>query len=179
MPLNTPDKFRTNDWTKYTFGAVHRETGEKWKPKGYVVATWTRSFKKLIESGLDSYILALGVDLLALDWSGVEFVSLWQTLSVGAFTFPFRQQLLRPSYFWRAVWFSRYARTEHEVQYYRYWMSQIEEALDAEPGALGVAELLKKSRDKLITAEAKVRNRGGEPAFKMHWLRDWNAGGRA
>ena len=163
------------DWQRYLFDAIRRETGNSgWKPKSTMVATWTRVIKGLVidkeYTPIDPYVLALGLDKIALHWDEHVAISPWRVLAAGSLYYDFSG---RPTAFWHAVWFSRYAFTPQEVQYYRYHLTQWEAAhIDAkgEPGRL---PWLRKSRRALSHAEEVIRKRSVNPraTFKLHWLR--------
>ena len=75
--------------------------------------------------------------------------------------------------FWRAVWFSRYAWTPHQVQYYRWYLTQWEVGLSMTRGEPGRQELLSKCRRKLEASEQIIRGMNNpRMAFRLHWLHE-------
>lgn len=170
--MKTPDQFKIKDWQTYLFSAVRREYDPAWKPKSHMVAAWTRVLKNLTQSKeydtLDPFVLALALDVIALEWGNVAVTSPWEILAPGKLFYRFSG---RSKAFWRAVWFSRYAATEGEVQYYRYWITQYEAGLGMERGEPGRLDLLVRSKRALKTAEEAIRDRGRpRPLFRLHWL---------
>ena len=169
--MKTPPQFTIKDWQHYVFNSVKRETGKPWDVKGHVIAAWTKKIKSLLFEDANPYMLALGIDVLALNWDSWRMTSPWEVLAPGSLFLPFRRYP-RPMSFWRAVWFSRYAQTKHEVLYYVYHMLQLEAAFGIPEGEPGRAELAKSSRQALTTAEKIVVKRDDAPTFKVHWLLD-------
>jgi len=169
--MKTPPQFSVKDWQSYVFNAVKRETGKPWGVKPHVIAAWTRKLKDLLCDEVNPYMLALGIDVLALNWDSWRMTSPWEVLAPGSLFLPFRRYH-RPMSFWRAVWVSRYAQTKHELLYYNYHMTQLEVAFELPEGEQGRAELAKKSRQALATAEEIIVKRGDSPTFKIHWLAD-------
>jgi hypothetical protein len=133
------------------------------------MASWTKVIKDLLKNEVDCFMLALGLDLLALSWD--PWRSPWELLSTGYLFRPFRQ-LGRSRSFWKAIWFSRYAETEHEVQYYRYHLTQYDAALSLPQGEPGRQTLIKSSKRALAEAERTLVTRDVSPTFEIHWLRD-------
>lgn len=172
--MRTPDQFKIGEWQHYLFDAVSRETGSTWKPKSTMVAAWTRVIKGLIIDNeytpIDSFVLALALDRIALNWGEHVAISPWEVLAPGRLFYDFTG---RPLAFWRAVWFSRYAFTSQEVQYYRYHLTQWEAALIDARGEPGRLPWLRKSRKALNVAEEIIRKRSVNPraTFKLHWIR--------
>lgn len=167
--MKTPDTFKIRDWQHYVFAAVRRETGKQWQPKSHTMASWTKCLKDLLKNEVDCFMLALGLDLLALSWD--PWRSPWEQLATGSLFRPFRLQA-RSLSFWKAVWFSRYASGEHEVQYYRYHLTQYDAALSLPQGEPGRQTALRSSKKALAEAERTLVIRNNQPAFEIHWLRD-------
>lgn len=171
--MKYPEQMSANDFTRYTFGAVLRETGEKWQPKPYIVATWGRQFKSLLASEVPSYLIALGLDILALDWEYSVSLSPWEALSTGYLLKPFRDGG-GGVWFWRAVWFSRFAKTESEVNFYNHWLTASRQGTETPTGTAGKGEYIKDVREKLQRAEVKIKRQRRQPVFKLHWLENWS-----
>ena len=170
--MRTPNQFTVKEWQAYLFDAVRRETGAAWGPRPHTIASWTKVLKNLLADGVDCVMLALALDVLALDWSSHTTSSPWELLAPGSLFFEFRRRP-RPRAFWRAAWFSRFASTDEEVQFYRYWFVQYDVALSMTRGEDGRAGLLRRSKSALARAEAVLARRGNpRPAFRMHWLRE-------
>ncbi len=172
--MKIPSEFKTKDWVSYLKLAVQRETGKQWKPKAHMIAAWTRVFKNLTQSkeydGIDPFLLALAIDVIALEWLGGDVISPWEVLAPGKL---FYQFVGKSKAFWRAVWFSRYAITDREVNYYDYHLTQYEAGLAMEPGEFGRYEMLKNSKRALAESETFIMARiqsNMRPLFRMHWL---------
>jgi len=168
--MRSPDQYAIVDWQHYLFAAIERETGEPWKPPSYIVAGWTRKIKELLKAEFDSYDLALGIDLLAIHWVDTEQLTPYRVLSPG-YLITMLQDIPRPLVLRRAVWFSRFAQTDDESWYYKYWLTQLESSLSTPAGVEGRGELLSKSIRKLADAEHIIRGRDAVATFKYHWLR--------
>ena len=168
--MKTPHSFNDHDWQVYLLSSLQRETGETYQFKGHVLATWIRLIKKQVKDGLDPYKLALGLDGIALDWEYSRRMSPWELLSSGRLTWIF-YQTVRPDYYWQAVWFSRFAKAGREVEYYKFWLTQLEVALDAEAGLLGQQEWVVKSKKRLEYAEQRIREGNPKPSFEVHYLK--------
>lgn len=171
--MNTPDRFKIHDWQAHLFNAVRRETRSGWKPKSTIVAAWTRVIKNLTENKehetIDPFVLALALDVIALEWGDHVVVSPWEVLAPGRLFYRFSG---RSKAFWRAVYFSRYAMTEREVLFYRYHLTQYEVGLSMIRGEAGRLELLRSHKFALAQAETAIRERGNpRPTFRLHWLR--------
>lgn len=171
MTIKTPPQFSIKDWQHYVFAAVKREIRKPWNVKPHVIAAWTRKLKDLLRDEVNPYMLALAIDVLALNWDSWKMTSPWEVLAPGSLFLPFRRYL-RPMPFWRAVWFSRYARDKHEVLYYSYHLTQLEVSFEIPEGNWGKTELAKRSRQGLAKAEEVIVGRDTSPVFKLHWLRD-------
>ena len=90
MKIKPPSEFEIKDWVPYLKGAILRETGKEWKP---MYGTWTKKFKDLTEEGeynsIDPFLLALAVDVIALNWSSMKVVAPWEVLSPGRLFYQF------------------------------------------------------------------------------------------
>lgn len=156
------------NWMRYLFDAVRRETGEKWKSPQYQIGIWTKGLKKLDADGVPSYLIALGIDLLALQWDSVKRENIWEVTTVGYLLKPFRD-VGYPMWFWKAVWWSRYAKKGREVDYYRHWLRQAQNALTQGTSASAISE----AKEKLRAAETKLRASERRSTFSLHWLKEW------
>ena len=171
--MNTPDRFKIRDWCSYLFDAVRRENNREWRPKSTIVAAWTRVIRNLTENKeyetLDPFVLALALDVIALGWGDYVVTSPWEVLAPGKLFYKFSG---RSKAFWRAVYFSRFASTDKEVQFYSYHLTQYEIGLSMVRGEAGRLELLRNHKVALTQAETVIRARGNiRPVFKVHWLR--------
>jgi len=177
-----PDQFKTPSglvkakaWTDYLFGAIRRETGAKWKPIDSEVGVWSRVLKNRISSGLDPFVLALMIDIIALEenWDSLQELSPWQMTTHENI---FRFFTNRKAWFWRAVWFSRYAKGETETSLYIDYLVKAEVAHSVHDDG--------KSLEICVTIldefERKVIERRGNelPPFDLHWIKEkyseWN-----
>ena len=166
--LKYPDRMSGEDWPLYLRAAINRATGTPWKAAKWEVKDWSN---KLMENarGVDQFVMALAVDVMAMSWTTERALSPQRALS-HARMLRWYYNMRRPRWFWRAVWFSRYARTPAEVAYYREWLEQAETALDASDGYGGKRELLSRSKRMLAGAEAEITGRGEAPTFMFDWL---------
>jgi len=175
--LKSPDQYKTKDWTNYLFSAILRETGSKWTPIAADVSLWTRVLKNRINSGIDPFVFALMIDIIALDWKDEQELSPWQ-LTTHEYIYKFFTN--RRNWFWRAVWFSRYAKDEKETSLYIKYLVKSEVAHEKDNGVEGKNELLRSCENILKGFEKKVieRRKDERPSFELHWIREkysiWN-----
>ena len=165
--MKTPDELTRAELMTYLRDAIKREHGVEWKPKSYIWATWAKQLAYLIDHEVPPYLVALGLDLIALDWPRVAEESPWEILSPGSLLKPFRG-VGWPVWLWRAVWWSRQAHSPDEVRYYQYWLIQAGLACDGT-----TLEAVTEARAALEVAEQRLRRRGARRQFRLHWLRDW------
>jgi len=128
--LKSPDQFKTDsgetrakDWTDYLHDAILRETGEKPNFISADFALWSRVLKGRVNSGVDPFVFALMIDIIALDWKDDNELSPWQ-LTTHEYIYKFFTG--RHKWFWRAVWFSRYAKGEKEISLYIEYLMKTE-----------------------------------------------------
>lgn len=162
----SPDKLDHNGFMAYLRDAVNREQGDAWDPPSYIWATWTKQIKRLLEQDVPKYLIALGLDLLSLDWDTVSQEHPWQAINPDRLLTPFRDANL-PLWFWSSVWWSRFADEGQEVTYYQYWLLEAayahhQQAIRAE--VVG-REALKRANETMMTRS--------KPTFDLHWLKDW------
>ena len=163
----TPPNNTTN-WMKYMFDAVRRETGHKWNQPQYQIGIWTKQLKKLSGEGVNPYLLALGIDLLALRWGRVKQENIWEVTTPGSLLKSFRD-IGFPIWFWKGVWWSRFADTRHEQKYYKHWLRCAQDA----PTRGTSLSAIRESKLKLRAAENKLRDRDARDSFKVHWVESW------
>ena len=157
-----------SNWMQYMFAAVRRETGHKWNQPQYQIGIWTKQLKRLSADGVNPYLLALGIDLLALRWGYVKSENIWEVTTPGYLLKPFRDVGF-PIWFWKGIWWSRFATTKPEQKYYRHWIRQAQNALTQGISLSAMHEAKMKLRD----AESKLRERENSATFKVHWLENW------
>ena len=166
--LPRPDRMSSDDWIVYLRASIKRETGSPWKAATWEIKDWSRRLKDSV-SGVDSFVMALSIDIMVMNWGYEKTLSPQRALSHTRLL-RWYYDMRRPYWFWRAVWFSRYAETQAEVEYYREWLSQAEIALDTGEGRDGKKDLMKLSRDKLHEAEQIITARNMSPTFQLNWL---------
>ena len=166
--LPKPDRMSPDDWVVYLRQAVKRETGRPWQAAAWEVKDWSRRLRDAV-GGADPFVMALSVDVMAMNWGYEKTLSPQRALS-HVRMLRWYYDMRRPRWFWRAVWFSRYAETHDEAAYYDEWLAQAEAALDTGEGRTGRKELMVRARVRLREAEAELAARGGPPAFKYDWL---------
>ena len=166
-PILLPTQLKNEQWYTYLAIAVARETGEPPAHRPYERTLWARRLRELAAQGVDPFVAAISIDLLALDWAHVSTLSPWLVLSPG-YALRWSYSYGRPPWFWRAVWFSRYAQTRAEVEYYHEWLEQAEFALETNDGFGDRAEAIIDAKLKLEEAERTAQGRAA--TFKLHWL---------
>ena len=166
--LPTPDRMSADDWVVYLRQAVKRETGSPWQAAAWEVRDWSRRLTDAVR-GVDPFVMALSVDVMAMNWGRERTLSPQRALS-HVRMLRWYYDMRRPLWFWRAVWFSRYAGTRYEAEYYGEWLAQAEAALDTGEGRSGRGELMGRARKRLHEAEIELTERGGAPEFAFDWL---------
>ena len=166
--LPRPDRMSTDDWVKYLRAAIKRLTGSPWGASVWEVKDWARRLGESVKD-VNPFVMALSVDVMVMNWGYERTLSPQRALS-HVRMLRWYYDMRRPYWFWRAVWFSRYAATEEEVAYYCEWLAQAETAIDTGDGHSGKTELMRTSRDRLREAEGVVTSRGWPQEFLMDWL---------
>ena len=175
--LKSPDQLKVKGWTDYLFSAILRETGKKCKPSSNIVALWSRVLKTRVASEIDPFVLALMLDTIAIDWESHADLTPWQLTAAEHI---FRFFIGRGKWFWRAVWFSRYAKGEKEVSLYIGYLVKAEVAQDIASGTEGKTSAVESCKRILSGFEEKVieRRKGEAPSFELHWVKEkyseWN-----
>lgn len=169
--LSPPEQMQDYQWLAYLDGAVARETGEPPQRAKHEAKAWARLLKRLRSEGVEPYLLALSLDVLALDWAETRGLSPHVILSPGRLLHWYYGRT-RPPWFWHAVWWSRFATTGEQVDYHREWLDLTEAALEIEAGHEGRAAALEDAREHLAAAERVERRRARTPAFALNWLRE-------
>jgi hypothetical protein len=123
-----------------------------------------------LNQGFDPYMLAVGIDLLALHCEGMREESIYEGLN-NASILQSLFKLPRSRVFWRAVWFSRFASSDHEIGYYRYWLREFGYAYDTNEHPRS-AELLRECKKRLEEAEQMIQDSNADVTFKLHWLKE-------
>jgi hypothetical protein len=167
--MRLPEQFTNRDWLFYIKEAVARETGIEWKPPRGAEGTWCRKTKLLTQQeDMPALLVALGIDVAAVNWNATLAVSPWEALSYGHLVYLFRN---KPRSYWRAVWFSRFARGG-DVHRYTYWLTQFDVTLSMVEGEPGRDDLLQRTRDALRKLETKMIKEDLKPVFEINWLRE-------
>ncbi len=166
--LPRPDRMSVDDWVVYMRATIKRLTGSPWKAAVWEVKDWSRRLADSV-SGVDPFVMALSVDVMAMNWGYERTLSPQRALS-HVRMLRWYYDMRRPYWFWRAVWFSRYAATESEAEYYCEWLAQAETAIDTGDGYDGKEELMRTAKTRLREAESVVTARGGSPEFLLDWL---------
>lgn len=169
--MKSPDTFSVDEFVSYFHVAVERETNKKYNPNPHTIATWTRIIKRLLNDKVNVWLLALGLDTIALRWKQLSGNSPWETLSTYnllRFFYDFKPKV--PIFFWRSIWMSRFAQTDQQVEYYKEWLLQYLCAVEFR-GDVGSQELKTTAHKHLQWAEDVIRsNENREATFKFHWM---------
>lgn len=166
--MKTPTRFHQGDWLSYFGDAIFRETGTPWEPTDLDRTIVASKIKKATKGGIDLWMLALGLDILAVEWK--ERSRLWyaaQLFEPGPLMYPLYEQGPVPEGWWRDIWFSRYAEGEPEIDYFNFWMEVLDHTRD-QPSEQATA------RAKLDKAHQIIIDRGGTkggPMFQHHLIR--------
>lgn len=166
--LPIPPRMGADDWTIYLREAIKRETGQPWQVAAWEVKDWSNRLTMTVK-GVDPFVMALSVDVMAMNWGYERTLSPQRALShVRMLRWWYDWRL--PRWFWRAVWFSRFARTAAEVEYYNEWLAQAESAINTGDGYGGKSRMTSMAKGKLREAENIIVSRGGPPEFKLDWM---------
>lgn len=166
--MKSPEDFTPPQWKTYITNALKRETGDK--PNPFLYKFFHMKVQGALGNMFDPYMLAIGIDLLALECKDAREEPLLEGMSdirllKSMFALP------RSRAFWRAVWFSRYAVTEHQIGYYRYWLKQYGYAYDRRDHPRS-KKLMEECKQRLSEAEQMIRSEEPKVSFKIHWLRE-------
>lgn len=165
-------------WFEYLLDAIHRETERR--PK-LLRRDWLRFFTDLVEDGLDPWLLACSLDILALRWQqaladavvlGEEvMVDPWRCARIHLLLEPIRNITRRNTAYWRHVWLSRLCTTEKEADYCRFWLGRLEDEL-TEFEVINY-ETVRHVEEKLTAIEPRLLERRSAPdPFKLHYLEE-------
>lgn len=180
-PIYFPDqlareRLQGRAWFEYLLDAVDREVGHR--PK-LLRRDWLRFFTDLIEDGLDPWLLACSLDMLALRWQEVlddaavlddeTAVDPWRCVRIHLLLEPIRNLTRRNGTYWRHVWLSRLCATEEEAAYCRYWLGRIEDEL-TEFEVVNYEEV-RRAEEKLAALEPRLRERK-RASFTLHYIKE-------
>jgi hypothetical protein len=174
-------------WFEYLKQAVKRETGRE--PR-LLRRDWMRFFTELVEDGLDPWLLACALDLLAMRWvrevkSALAVideevtVNPWLCAKPYKLLAPIRALMPRNKAYWRHVWLSRLCDDDAEAAYCQKWLGALEDALtafeviDYEMAERAERQLVKLENERLcLRKQTGLTRRADAPGytFKLHYL---------
>ena len=157
-----PDTFKSDDWPLYFTKSVNIRNHNTWVIPLLEKKKWKEGLSTAAVS-TDSYLLACAVDLTALHWRNLSERSVFEILAPGAL-FYYTRKIHRPKEWWRAIWFTRFAKNEKEVRYFVTWTNHLESAGSHPSGALNI-EQQQTAVQKLREAEKVIRLRAESPTF--------------
>lgn len=170
--MKTPEHYTNKDWANYMFRAYKRELGVEWKPVQFTIQSITRMCNRRIKDGIDPYLVAMKLDLLAFENNVSDETFVVDQLQPWLITAPFFERK-RGLAFWRAVWYSRFADTDHQIEFYRHWLRQYEFAYELANVNEDKIQLLVTCKKQFAMAEKKIKTDNSKPVFKFHWLREF------
>lgn len=169
--MQYPDTYDKQAYLGHFYSAVYRETGEYWSPG----AGAARLVEKLIHETVDEigrdppysgcWELAVSLDLAAVNWNYEHHNDLYGKLRASSLL-RFTRRQRRSSAYWRGVFFARFAKDEHEYEFFRLWLARMEHA--EEEWTPEYDEARKESICRLKEAEDKIRERGNPAAFEFN-----------
>jgi hypothetical protein len=164
--MKLPDRFSGRDWLTHLLGAIERTRGTRVEWPEYRAKQAERILTQLKQQGVEPFQLAVAIEQIAREWR--EPNDLYVVLSPGYVLYPTRQ-LCYSDDLWRAVYMSRYASTQDEVDYYAHWLSDME-AAEGEMEMPQARRSRQRALEKLTAAEHKIVAEDRQPA----WLCDFS-----
>jgi hypothetical protein len=164
-------------WLGYLQDAVQRETGSR---PNLLRQDWQRFFRDLVADGLDPWLLACALDLLALRWVKLlpraravlgddSTADPWLIARLPVLLGPMRSATHRPPSYWRHVWLSRLCENADEARFCRRWLGAVEDALDE--FEVIDHEMLERAEERLAAVEPQLRRHVVSFAH-LHYLKD-------
>jgi hypothetical protein len=155
-----PDTFSQQDWWPYFQKAVKRETGVM--PPVAEEDIRRKFLKRLVESMIDPFRLAVAIDTLGCRWNSFNDITYHErTLLLFSYSFvydtTFRVKLDDRDY-WRFAWMSRFVESDDEAAVYARLLDALKIALK-QGVAEGATALIKSLKDRLAKLEAAMLDR--------------------
>lgn len=169
--IKFPENFTPDDWLTYLIDAL-AHLGNEYDAPNTIGKAWKRSLSQLTREGTNPYVVALCLDIVAMDWGDHPQGrnDPWMRTRADRFLRPI-MSYHRPNWFWRAVWFSRYARTSGERRFFSYWLSVADSAIGDAEKLSENDRRMENARRALTGAEQTIRDRDDEqPAWLLDWI---------
>jgi len=166
--LKTPEDFTIPEWTQYIKEAFKRETDKNPNPFIHEIL-YPRLWVLVEKDVFDSYMAAIRFDLLALE--NADEKTMYEQTYPSTMIKPFFDRP-RSRTFWRGVWFSRFAKEEQQVNFYRYWLRQYEFSFERIDYGKERQDLIIRCKTALQKAEDKIRKTNPDASFTLNWIKE-------